>query len=122
MRRALLAVLLLPAAAAAQPAPTPIRFPPGATGTSVASSVARGEVARFALGARAGQRMALRIESAEGNAVFQVLAPSGKALPGAGEGDDASDWTGDLPANGTYVIVVGTTRGGAEFRLAVTIR
>ncbi|MGG5820728.1 hypothetical protein [Falsiroseomonas sp. HW251] len=122
MRRAFLAALLLPVAALAQPAPVEIRFPPGTSGTVVASAVARGEVARYSLGARAGQRMALRIESAEDNAVFQVVAPGGKTLPGAGEGDDARGWTGDLPVSGPYVIVVGATRGGAEFRLSVTIR
>lgn len=122
MRRALLVALLLPGIALAQSPPVEIRFPPGASGTVVASAVARGEVARYALVARAGQRMALRIESAERNAVFQVIAPGGKALPGAGEGDDARDWTGDLPLSGPYVIAVGATRGGAEFRLSVTIR
>jgi hypothetical protein len=122
MRRALLLLALLPAAARAQAPPTEIRFPPGESGTTIAGAVARGEVARYLLRARAGQRMALRIASAEGNAVFQVIAPAGKPLPGAGEADDASDWAGALPQTGPYVIVIGTTRGGAEFRLDVAIR
>jgi hypothetical protein len=123
MRRALFGALLLaPLGAAAQQPPAPIRFPPGESGTTVAGAIARGEVARYVLRARAGQRMTLRADSAEANAVFQVLAPNGKALPGTAEADAARDWAGDLPETGAYVIVVGATRGGAEFRLSVAIK
>lgn len=129
MRRALLLVLVAAALPAA--AQTPLRFARGASSAEVAGAVARGETAAYTVGARAGQHMTVRIASAEGNAVFQLYAPgaklgpegvSGTALPGAGEAEDARSWEGTLPANGTYLLVVGAARGGASYRLDVLIK
>ena len=50
-----------------------------------------------------------------------VFAISGQNLPGTGEGADARSWSGVLPASGTYLVVLGTTRGGGEYRLLVGI-
>jgi hypothetical protein len=44
-----------------------------------------------------------------------------EALSGAGDGDDAKDWSGELPSNAEYVIVVGGTRGNASYTLKVSI-
>ncbi|HVZ07760.1 hypothetical protein [Rhodopila sp.] len=112
----------------------PIRFPPGATSTTVQGAVARGEQAVYAIGAAAGQRMTVAITSVEHNAVFQLYRPGatasaqdgtlmvyGNTLAGAGEGDDAMRWAGPLPKSGTYLLVVGATRGGADYRLSVSI-
>ena len=73
---------------------------------------------------------------AEDNAVFQVYTPGArakrgdygveiggsKALPGAGEGQDAKRWSGVLPVTGTYLVVVGPIRGNATYKLRVTVR
>ena len=98
-----------------------IRFARGATSATVEGAVVRGERARYRLGARAGQRLRVFIRAAEGNAVFQLLAPGGRPLPGAGEMDDARRWSGVLPATGDYTVVVGGTRGNAAYRLTVAI-
>jgi hypothetical protein len=120
MRRALAALLLFATAAQAE---TPIRFARGASGAEVAGAVARGETRTYTLEARAGQRMELRIASTEKNAVFQLHAPgTGEAMPGAAPGDDARQWSGTLPRSGAWRIVVGSTRGGAEYRLSVLVR
>ncbi|WP_372622543.1 hypothetical protein [Falsiroseomonas sp.] len=130
MRRAaiLLAALAIAAPALAQ---TPIRFARGASSAVVEGSVLRGERATYSIAARAGQTMTLRIASPEENAVFQLYAPgarmapegvAGKPLPGAAEGEDARSWQGRLPANGTYLIVIGPTRGNAAYRLEVAVR
>jgi hypothetical protein len=113
----------------------PIRFARGASTAEVRGAVVRGERALYSIQAREGQRMSLRITAVEHNAVFQVYAPGaevktgdfgvevvGEALPGAGEGDDATRWAGELPRSGAYTIVVGGTRGNATYRLTVTIR
>ena len=114
----------------------PIRFARGASSAEVRGAVVRGERALYSVEARGGQRMSLRIAALENNAVFQVYAPgavprtgddavlevAGEALPGAGEGDDGTRWTGVLPRSGAYLVVVGATRGNATYRLAVTIR
>ena len=125
LRPALLPVLLalVLGAAAAQDATRRIRFARGATSATVEGAVVRGERAAYLVGARAGQRMRVRVASPERNAVFQLHGP-GKvgALPGAGETDDATAWSGVLPRSGDYRIVVGGTRGNAEYRLRVEIR
>jgi len=113
----------------------PIRFARGAWSAEVRGAVIRGERALYSIEARKGQRLSLRIVAPENNAVFQIYAPGakpetrnsvleirGEALPGAGEGDDATRWTGTLPRSGPYLLIVGGTRGNATYRLTVTIR
>lgn len=113
----------------------PVRFAHGASSAEVSGAVIRGERALYSVEARAGQRMSLRIAALENNAVFQVYAPgaeprtgdfalevAGNTLPGAGEGEDTTRWTGVLPQSGTYLLVVGPTRGNATYRLNVEIR
>jgi hypothetical protein len=113
----------------------PIQFARGTSSAEVKGAVIRGERALYSFKARAGQIASLRISALEDNAVFQFYAPGAKpemrdsvleilgdALPGAGEGEDAVRWEGALPASGAYLLVVGPTRGNAEYRLTVTIR
>jgi hypothetical protein len=74
------------------------------------------------VGAKKGQTMSARITSEEDNAVFQVYLPGEEeALPGAGDSDDAKDWSGELPKDAEYTIVVGGTRGNATYTLKVSI-
>ena len=99
-----------------------IRFASGASSATVKGTVVRGDRDRYNLGAKKGQTMSVKITSEEDNAVFQVYLPGEeKALPGAGEEDDATDWSAELPANGEYVILVGGTRGNATYTMKVSI-
>lgn len=125
------ALLIAPAAAQACGRPGTISFPRGATGAELQGGVARGETACWALQARAGQTLEATVASLENNAVFQIYQPGWKAgrdgvegfaLPGAAEGQDARQFTGTLPTTGRYLIVVGATRGGADYRLRVGVR
>ena len=118
------ATLLLAAGAfAAQKGLTKrVRFPRGRTTAVLKNSVVRGTSDRYLLGARSGQQMLVHITSVEKNAVFTIYTPQGGTLAGAGEGDDATDWSGALPQDGDYVIEVGGTRGNATYTLEVTIR
>jgi hypothetical protein len=112
-----------------------IQFARGASSAEVRGAVIRGERVLYSLEAHEGQHMSLRIGATENNAVVQVYVPgarqeirdsilhiSGDTLPGAGEGDDAARWAGTLPESGVYLLVVGSTRGNATYRLNVTIR
>ena len=45
----------------------------------------------------------------------------GQALRGAAEGDDTQAWAGILPAAGKYLLVLGTSWGGGEYRVRVAI-
>ncbi len=98
-----------------------IRFARGTSGTTLEDGVARGETRTYLLGARAGQTMEVSISSAENNAVFQIYRPNGRAMGGARPGDDATYWANELPQSGDYRIVVGSTRGGADYALTVAI-
>ena len=99
-----------------------VKFAKGTHSASYSYSVVRGDRDTYIAGAKANQTMTLKITSLEKNAVFQVKAPSGNFLQGAGEEDDAMSWTGNLPEDGDYEIIVGGTRGNASYKLTVTIK
>lgn len=91
--------------------------------TTVSGSVIRGERARYTVNAKAGQTLTVNITSDENNAVFQIYFPGEKeTLPGAGEMDDATKWSGKIPADNEYVIVVGPTRGNATYKLTCSLK
>jgi hypothetical protein len=96
-----------------------VRFARGRTSTVIKDAVVRGTRDRYILGARAGQTLIVHITSLEDNAVFDIYGPGKRALGGAQE---TTDWTGELPRTGDYVIEVGGTRGNASYTLEVTIR
>lgn len=118
----LLALVAFTSEATAEGIKKRVRFARGKNSTTLNGSVIRGDRDTYLLGAREGQTMTVRITSLEDNAVFQIYTPGGKAtLEGAGEGEDATEWTGEIPATGDYVIIVGGTRGNATYKLTVKI-
>jgi hypothetical protein len=112
-----------------------IRFDRGASGKDISGAVLRGERSLYSIDARSGQRLSVSVSAEEDNAVFQIYGPGAraerrdygveivgaKALPGAGEGEDAKEWSGVLPETGTYLVAVGPTRGNATYTLRVAI-
>jgi hypothetical protein len=138
----LLFIMVLPAilalgAAAAEPVPVPkpIFFARGSASGTVGGHVLRGERALYSLKAAAGQSLTVTITAPDDNAVFQIYEPDtaigrdadgllefkGPALHGADDGQDATRWSGRLPRTGTYLIVVGSTRGNARFSMDVKV-
>jgi hypothetical protein len=116
-------------------APQPIRFAVGAFAATVSGGIARGEVACRTIWARLGQLMSVHVSSVEDNTVVQIYRPgwtiirkdggfevSGAAVAGLAEGSDVKSWAGHLPKSGTYLVVLGTTRGGADYQLHVEIK
>ena len=90
---------------------------------TISGSVIRGESARHVVGAKGGQTLDVSISSTEDNAVFQIYLPGEKStLAGAGETDDAMKWSGKVPFDGDYVIVVGPTRGNATYKLTYSLK
>ncbi len=105
-----------------------IKFKKGESSTTVSKGLARGEQHQYSLGAKAGQNMVVSISSSEENAVFDIYrnTPNGKEMLFDNAGDAAEEaqyWQGILPGKGaqTYFIVVGSTRGGADYSLTVEI-
>ena len=100
-----------------------VRFAKGTSSTTVRNAVIRGERDRYYIGAKAGQTMSVKITSTEKNAVFQIyFHGEEESLPGAGDEDDAMNWSGQLPIDNEYVIVVGGTRGNATYALTISIK
>jgi len=99
-----------------------VRFAKGASSITIRGAVVRGDRDRYYIGAKAGQKMTVKITSLEKNAVFQIyLHGEEESLPGAGDGDDATNWSGELPIDNEYVIVVGGPRGNANYALTISI-
>ena len=99
-----------------------VKFAKGKSSVTLSNAVIRGERDTYVLGAKAGQRMTVRVTALEKNAAFQIEGPDGAYLEGAGEMDDATDLTVTLPETGDYRVIVGGTRGNASYRLTVSIR
>jgi hypothetical protein len=137
---AFLLTLMLGAAAAAgaaEPVPTPkmIFFATGSSRGTVGGHVLRSARDLYSLKATAGQILTVTITAPDDNAVFQIYEPgtqigrdtdgllqfTGKALPRADDGDDATRWSGRLPRTGTYLVVIGSTRGNARYSMDVKI-
>lgn len=114
---------LLPARPAWAGTSAVLQVEPGAAGALVTGAVVRGERDVYRLAAKAGQSLTVELVSVEENAAFQIYLPGkgNKTLPGAGDTDDAAKWNGVLPKTGTYRIVVGGTRGNAEYTLRVDV-
>ncbi len=100
-----------------------VRFVKGTSSVTLRNSVTRGDRDRYYVGAKAGQTMSVKVTSTEKNAVFQIyFHGEEESLPGAGDGDDATNWSGQLPIDNEYVIVVGGTRGNATYALTISIK
>ncbi len=99
-----------------------MRFAPGADSATIKASVVNGTRDMYLLSAQKGQTMSVRIVSLEDNAVFDVVAPPNGAEARQTLKQEAVTWSSTLPETGDYQIVVGTTRGNANYRLQVTIR
>jgi len=135
---ALLVVLSAVAAARAAepvPSPKPIFFATGSSSGTVGGRVVRGARDLYSVKATAGQTLTVTITAPDDNAVFQLYEPGttigrdsdgllefhGESLHGAAAGEDATRWSGRLPKSGTYLIVVGGTRGNARYSMDVKI-
>ena len=97
-----------------------INFPHGRTTAVLNGAVKRGLSHDYLLRARAGQTMTIHLTSAAAGMSLTLLRPDGESWI-----DDTRDWSGELPASGTYRINVlpdTTTERPTRYTLEVTIR
>ena len=99
-----------------------LKFAKGKSSATVSGAVIRGDRDTYIVGAKERQMMTVKITSAEKNAVFQIKDANGEYLQDAGEEDDATALTSDLPSTGDHEIIVGGTRGNASYRMTVSIK
>jgi hypothetical protein len=135
---AILALLSAVAAARAAepiPSPKPIFFATGSTSGTIGGRVVRGTPVLYSVKATTGQTLTVTITAPDDNAVFQIYEPGttigrdsdgllefhGTSLHGAAPGEDTTRWSGRLPKSGTYLIVIGGTRGNARYSMDVKI-
>jgi hypothetical protein len=114
--------------AAAQPPTTSadtqrIEFEPGTDNATRDGTLSPGQTERWLLDARAGQTMAITIDSADNNTVFAVRDPAWNllALVTATEAESNTFWTGILPADGDYTVEVVSSDGQAYYQMKVWI-
>ena len=100
-----------------------VKFAKGKSSATFSGGIVRGDRDTYLVGAKAGQKMSVKISSLEKNAVFQIQGSrDGKYLKNASETDDQTNWSGTLPDDGDYKIIVGGTRGNASYKLSIAIR
>jgi hypothetical protein len=117
------------------PTPKKFFFATGSTRGTAAGHVQRGARDLYSLAAQAGQHMTVTLTTPDDNAVFQIYEPGttlgrdadgilefhGKSLHVAGDGNDATRWSGRLPQSGTYLIAIGSNRGNARYSMDIRI-
>ena len=96
-----------------------IRFDASPVDVTLNGAVISGERDRYSLQLMAGENLDVIVTSFEGNAVFSIIGPDGNPLPGTEEGKDINNWAVPIAVEGTYSIVVGSTRGNATYTLVV---
>ena len=94
-----------------------IQFRKGAHSTEIKGGVARGTVNTYLIAAQKGQKMNIKIQSVEKNAVFNIIDPKTKTIV-----KESKSWSGELSQTGDYEIAVGTERGGASYTLSVSVK
>ena len=93
-----------------------IQFNQGEISTTVNDSVVRGTRDIYLLRANQSQIMTISLTSLGNNAVFDLVSPDNIILKA-----EVTDTNLVLPINGDYKIIVGGTRGNANYNLYVEI-
>jgi hypothetical protein len=96
--------------------PKTVRFPRGRTTAVIKETVRLCTSHDYSLRARGGQTMTVHLATGRKTS-FTLQGPSG-TLEG---GDGVKDWSGELPEDGEYIIIIGTD-ATAAYTLEVTIR
>jgi hypothetical protein len=93
-----------------------VNFARGRTTAVIKNTVRLCTSHEWVLRARGGQTMTVHIATGKKTS-FTVQGPSGTIE----DADGVKDWSGELPENGEYIIIVGTD-ATAAYTLEVTIR
>ena len=95
-----------------------LQFKRGMSSTTVQGKVSIALPDTFVLGARAGQVMTVQVTSPYKSVRFFVMSPTTRSLVA----DNARTWTGPLPENGDYTILVDADERGRTYSMTVSIK
>jgi hypothetical protein len=99
-----------------------IKFAKGKHQASVPGSAKYGRSYVYTLGAKAGQTMDVSVTAKNRELTFSVIGPDDETLEGA---FGVTEWSGTLPANGKYQVVVvmnDENAGSVPFTLKAKIK
>lgn len=88
-----------------------VRFARGSTSSMVRGSVSGFKYVDYIVGARGGQTMSVKLNSASSYVSFVVFDGRMQNVEGATE---QTDWSGELPSNGNYRVRVLLPRSAAR--------
>lgn len=96
-----------------------IQFPAGGTFASVNGYLASQNIDSYRFNASAGQPVSLSVRSPNGQIVVGLLAPDGRPIARYQSG--ATSWSGKLPTDGIYQIVVVNPSSASSYRVGLSI-
>ncbi|SFZ84657.1 SH3 domain-containing protein [Devosia enhydra] len=108
-----MAVIAAPIGASAQERSVEVRFPRGASGTTITDTIVGNQAVNYRIGVSAGQKMSVNLDVDNASAYFNITAPGASAAlyNGSISGNGTSV---DIPSSGTYVITVYLMRNAAR--------
>ena len=108
-----LGLLAAASAAEAQSRVERVQFAPGASGTLIQGTIRGDEAVDYLLGASAGQRMIVSLQTTNASNYFNVTAPGAAAAMFIGS-TSGSSFSGMIPSSGDYRISVYLMRNAAR--------
>jgi len=101
-----------------KPASRRVQFRRGSSSATVSGKVSIALPDTYLVGARAGQTMTVQLTSPAKSVTFLVMSPVSTSLIA----DNARTWTGTLPENGDYHIIVDGDERGGTYTMTITIK
>ncbi|MBJ3783732.1 SH3 domain-containing protein [Devosia sediminis] len=90
-----------------------VRFPRGASGTTVSDSITGYQSINYRIGVSAGQRMSVQLDTSNASNYFNITAPgASEALFNGSVSGNSTTFT--IPSSGTYVVQVYLMRNAAR--------
>ena len=101
-----------------KPAYRRVQFKRGASSATLQGRVSIELPDTYLVGARAGQVMTVALNAPRQSVRFTLMSPTTSSLVA----DNTRNWTGTLPENGDYTIIVDADERGGTYTMTITIK
>jgi hypothetical protein len=98
-----------------------VKLSPGQAPTIIIGKIAQWSYHNHVVRARAGQKLMVRIASEDKSAYFMVN-PAKNRGETLNSPKEASEWRGEVPQTGEYIIHVGSVKGDAKYTLELALQ